>query len=202
MNREPMWYGAAGVVFGFVLGYMAANAGGERAPAAPPRFDTRAGAAPSSEAPAPPPVAAGTRALDPNEVKALEALAAREVQNANARVELGNLFMDHERWDDAIRWYGEALKLDPGNADVRTDMGACFVHGGRATEAVAVFDEALKAQPGHKKALFNKGIALMQSGRPKEAVTLWEDLLKRYPDDPQLQPLRRQIDSVRAGGGR
>jgi cytochrome c-type biogenesis protein CcmH/NrfG len=81
-------------------------------------------------------------------------------------------------------------------------MGACFVHSGRASEAVAVFDEALKAQPGHKKALYNKGIALMQSGRMKEAVALWEDLLKRYPDDAQLQPLRRQIESARAGAGR
>ena len=201
MNREPMWYGAAGVVFGFVLGYMAANAGGARPPVAAPRFDAMTGATAGAPDPAASAVPAGTHALDPNEVKALEALAAREPQNANARIELGNLFMDHERWDDAIRWYGEALKLDPKNADVRTDMGACLVHSGRAGEAVAVFDEALKAQPGHKKALFNKGIALMQAGRTKEAVTLWEDLLKRYPGDPQLQPLRQQIESARAGAG-
>ncbi len=197
-----MWYAAAGVVFGFVLGYMAANAGGGQPPASPKTFETRpvatapgAGTAALASPPA-------VHALDPNEVKALESLAAREPQNAKARIELGNLLMDHERWDDAIRWYGEALKLDPRNADVRTDMGACFVHSGRASEALAVFDEALKAEPGHKKALFNKGIALMQSGRVKEAVALWEDLLKRYPDDPQLQPLRQQIEGVRSGAGR
>lgn len=195
--KEPMWYAAGGVVFGFVLGYMAANAGSSRPPVAAPRFDAVSGAA-AAPTPDSPPAA---HALDPNEVKALEALAAREPQNASARIELGNLFMDHERWDEAIRWYTEALKLDPGNADVRTDMGACFVHSGRPSEAVDVFDEALKAQPGHRKALFNKGIALMQSGRTKDAVALWEDLLKRYPDDPQLQPLRQQIESARGRAG-
>lgn len=147
------------------------------------------------------PAAAAPRPLDPNEVRALEALAQRDPANVNARIELGNLLMDHEQWDGAVRWYLEALKLDPRNADVRTDMGACLVHAGRPSDAVPVFDEALKHQPGHKKALFNKGIALMQAGNSKAAVAVWEDLLKRYPDDPQLQPIREQIARAREASG-
>ncbi len=196
-----MWYAAAGVVFGFVLGYMAANAGGARPASVPPSL--AGGMAPGTNpAGAPAPSAPGRpRSLDPSEVKALEGFAAREPKNANPRIELGNLLMDHERWDDAARWYREALAIDPKNADVRTDMGACLVHAGRPAEAVPVFDEVLKAQPGHKKALFNKGIALMQSGQAKLAVSVWEDLLKRYPDDAQLQPIRQQIERVRSGAG-
>ena len=41
----------------------------------------------------------------------------------------------------------------------------------------------------------------MESGRPMDAVAVWEDLLKRFPDDPQLQGLRGQIDRVRSGAG-
>jgi cytochrome c-type biogenesis protein CcmH/NrfG len=144
-------------------------------------------------------VPATPRPLDPNEVKALEALAQHDPKNAAARIELGNLLMDHEQWDGAVRWYKEALALEPGNADVRTDMGACLVHAGRPAEAVPVFDEALEQQPGHKKALFNKGVALMQSGQAQAAVAVWEDLLKRYPDDPMLQPIRQQIERAKAG---
>lgn len=121
MNREPMVYGVAGVIFGFVLGYMAANAGGARpaAPAAPFLAAASGGsaAAPAHRAPV----------LDPNEVRALESLAARDVKSAEVRVELGNLLMDHERFEDAVRWYQEALALDPSNSDVRVDMGASFV---------------------------------------------------------------------------
>jgi cytochrome c-type biogenesis protein CcmH/NrfG len=197
-RREPMVYAAAGIVFGFVLGYMAANSGGAAGPGVPV-----AAVAPATgnAAPAPGP-ASGPSALDPNEVSALESLARREPGNVDARLQLGNLYMDHERWDDAIRWYQEAIKVDPKNADARVDMGACLVNSGKAGDAVAVFDEALKVAPGHKKALFNKGIALMQSGRPKDAVALWEDLLKKYPDDPQLQELKAQIQQVRASMGR
>jgi tetratricopeptide (TPR) repeat protein len=190
-RREPMLYAAAGIAFGFVLGYMVANASeGLPTSVAPPGLI--AGAAADT------PGAARRPALDPNEVSALEGLANRDPANAQVRIELGNLNMDHERWAEAVRWYNEALALEPRNADVRVDMGACLVSLGRAPEAVAAFDAALVASPGHKKALFNKGIALMQAGRPTDAVALWEDLLKRYPDDPQLAPLRQQIAEVRA----
>jgi tetratricopeptide (TPR) repeat protein len=194
-SREPMLYGVAGIVFGFVLGYMVANAGdsGPMTPV-PAAGVPAAAAAPSGAASAAP-----RAALDPNEVHALEGLAGRDPKNARARIELGNLHMDHEQWAEAVKWYGEALAIEPQNADVRVDMGACLVSLGRAPEAVAAFDQAIAIVPGHKKALFNKGIALMQSGRPKDAVALWEDLLKRYPDDPQLAPLRQQIAEVRAG---
>ncbi len=69
-------------------------------------------------------------------------------------------------------------------------------------DGLAEFERALQQSPNHKKALFNKGIAVMESGRPKDAVVVWENLLKRFPDDPQLQGLRAQIERVRAGAGR
>jgi cytochrome c-type biogenesis protein CcmH/NrfG len=199
VQKEPMIYAVAGMVFGFVLGYMAANMGDHPEPrAAPPP------GVPAGDAEAAPPARLASPARerpsvpDPNEVRALEALAAREKGNVQARVELGNLLMDHGQYEDAARWYREALALAPNSTDVRVDLGACLVSAGKADEALAEFDRALARDPGHKKALFNKGIALMQTGKPKEAVAVWEGLLKRYPDDPQLRGLREQIDQVRA----
>lgn len=196
MQREPFLHAVAGTIFGFVLGYMAANLGG---PA--PVVDARAGLPATTDSAAAPGVPGRGKtpaALDPNEVRALESLAQRDKASAAARIQLGNLYMDHERHEEAVKWYAEALGIDPKNADVRVDMGACLVSLGRAQEALAAFDLALRDSPGHKKASFNKGIALMQSGRPKEAVAVWEELLKKYPDDPQLQGLRDQIAQVRA----
>ncbi|PYQ18943.1 MAG: hypothetical protein DMF81_23405, partial [Acidobacteria bacterium] len=193
-------YAVAGIVFGFVLGYMAAGLGDHAESRVPPP----GAGAPTAEAEvAPAPAAGRARAgaaatPDPNEVRALESLAAREKANVQARIELGNLLMDHSQFDEAARWYREALALAPDNNDVRVDLGACLVSAGKAGEALAEFDRALASDPGHKKALYNKGIALMQTGRPKDAVAVWEGLIKRYPDDPQLRGLREQIDQVRA----
>jgi tetratricopeptide (TPR) repeat protein len=185
MAREPIVYALAGTVFGFVLGYMVANAGDA--------IQVEAGAAA--------PAAAAKPALDANELRALESLARRAPGSAQARIALGNLLMDHERYEEAARWYREAVALQPQNADARVDLGACLVNLGRPAEAIAELDAALGAVPGHKQATFNKGIALVQAGRAPEAIALWEDLLKRHPEDPQLAGLRRQIDELKARGG-
>ncbi len=200
MKREPVVFAVAGMVFGFVLGYMVASWD------SPPRVATAGGPTGLSLPSRPPaaggaavPQAGGGSALDPDEVKALESLAARDRSNAAVRIELGNLLMDHGQFDAAARWYREAVALDPGQPDVLVDLGASLVNGGKAAEGLEEFEKALKLDPGHKNALFNKGIALMQTGKPAEAVAIWEGLLKRFPNDPQLRGLREQIEQVKAG---
>jgi tetratricopeptide (TPR) repeat protein len=187
MRRETLVFTAAGVLFGLVVGYMAASWDVVPRPVAL-----------ATPAAAPAPRAPGKPAVNPDEVKALEALAARQPGDASARVELGNLYMDAERWEEAIRWYREALALDPSRPDVETDLGACLVSSGSPEQALAEFDKALRAKPEYKNALYNKGIALLQLGRPAEAAAVWEDLLERYPDDRQLRGLRARIEQIRA----
>jgi tetratricopeptide (TPR) repeat protein len=205
MKREPMVFAVAGMIFGFVLGYMAAGLGDQ--PSSDPR--PRPVAAASARTAPNPAAAPGAAAddghdhpvgpADPDEVRTLENLATRDKQNVQVRIELGNLHMDHAQYDEAARWYREALALKPADNDVRVDLGASLLNLGRGPDALAEFDQALKNDPGHKKALFNKGLALMQSGRPKDAVAIWDDLLKRYPGDPQLQGLKDQVERIRAG---
>jgi len=194
MRRDTLAFTLAGVVFGSVVGYMAA--GWDELPRPSPVAAVPAGApAALAAAPARPP------AIDPDEVHAMEALAGRQPQDAAVRTELGNLYMDHERWDEAIRWYREALAIDPSNPDVRTDLGACFVHSGRPEQGLAEFDTVLKAKRDHRNALFNRGVALVNLGRSLEAADAWQALLERYPDDPQLARLRGRVDELRAAAG-
>jgi len=200
MKREPVVFAVAGIIFGFVLGYMVASWDSAPRPVAAAGSSAPSVAGKSAlPADGPGPHGAGASPLDPNEVKALESLAARDRSNVQARIELGNLLMDHSQFDQAVRWYREALALEPGQADVLVDLGACLVNGGKAAEGLVEFDKALKLDPGHKKALFNKGIALMETGKPQDAVAVWEGLLKRFPNDPQLQSLRDQIERIKSG---
>jgi len=110
--------------------------------------------------------------------------------------------MDAERWDEAIRWYREALALNPALPDTLTDLGACLVSAGRPAEGLPEFEKVLRADPGHRNALYNKGIALLQMGRAPDAAAAWEELLRRHPDDPQIQGLRGRIAQIRSAAGR
>jgi tetratricopeptide (TPR) repeat protein len=187
MRRDTLVFTVAGVLFGLVVGYMAAS--WDVVPRPAPVASPAAPSAPATPAP---------KRLNPDEVKALESLAARQPGEASVRVELGNLYMDAERWDEAIRWYREALALNPTLADTATDLGACLVSAGRPAEALAEFEKVLQGDPGHRNALYNKGIALAQLGRGKDAAAAWEELLKRHPDDAQIQGLRGRIAQMRA----
>jgi tetratricopeptide (TPR) repeat protein len=182
MRRDTFVFMLAGTVFGLVVGYMAAHSG---------------------VLPSPAPVAAArsTPRVDPNEIRATESLAARQPRDAGVRVELGNLLMDAGRFDDAIRWYREALAIDPAAPNVASDLAACLVSAGRAGEALAELDKALARDPAHRLALYNRGIALTQLGRAPEAADTWQELLKRYPDDPQAERLRGRIAEIRASSG-
>jgi Flp pilus assembly protein TadD len=193
MKREPMVFAVAGMIFGFVLGYMAAGLGHPPTAESRPRVPAEAAAGSASGARAAP--------ADADEVRTLESLAARDKQNVQARVELGHLLMEHAQYEAAARWYREALGLKPADNDVRVDLGASLLNLGRAPDALAEFDQALKNDPGHKRALYNKGLALVQTGRGAEAAVVWDGLLKRYPGDPQLQGLKDQVERLRASRG-
>jgi len=193
MRRDTFVFAVAGIVFGLVVGYMAASWDVVPRPAAiGGQAATAAATAPSAPA---------TKSLNPDEVAALESLAARQPGDASVRVELGNLFMDAERWDEAIRWYREALAVNPALVETRTDIGACLVSSGRPAEGLAEFERVLAGDPGHRNALYNKGVALLQLGRAGEAAAVWEELLQRHPGDPQIQGLRGRIEQIRATAG-
>jgi cytochrome c-type biogenesis protein CcmH/NrfG len=192
MRRDTLVFAVAGILFGLVVGYMAASWDVVPRPAA---------ATTTAAPPAGSPAAPAARRVNPDEVAAMESLARRQPADASVRVELGNLYMDAERWDEAIRWYREALVLDPARTDTLTDLGACLVSSGRPAEGLAEFEKVLRGDPGQRNALYNKGIALLQMGRAAEAVAAWEDLLKRHPDDPQVQGLRGRIEQVRTAAG-
>ena len=105
MKREPMVFAVAGMIFGFVLGYMAAGFGD--APSSDPRprpvAEASSRTAPNLAAPAAGGAGSGGAATDghdhpvgpadPDEVRTLENLAARDKQNVQVRIELGNLYM-------------------------------------------------------------------------------------------------------------
>src|SRR6185436_19698126 len=110
MKTESIAYGIAGVAFGLIAGWII---GTQQAAPRPP-------AAAAQAATAAPAAGASPRAavLDEAKVTALKSVAEREPSNAQPRVELANLYFDAERYDDAIKWYQDALKLSPADVNV------------------------------------------------------------------------------------
>ena len=74
------------------------------------------------------------------------------------RLELGNLYFDAERFEDAARWYEQALAIEPRNVNASTDLGISYYYMNQPDRALQQFDRSLAIDPRHTKTLLNVGI--------------------------------------------
>lgn len=113
---------------------------------------------------------------------ALEAETARNPENAENWVQLGNAYFGAEQYQRAIDAYEEALAIAPGNPNVLSDMGVMYRRSGQPEMAVEIFDRAIAADPAHEVSRMNKGIVLMHDLNDEEgALKAWEELLEINP---------------------
>ncbi|MCG8635136.1 MAG: tetratricopeptide repeat protein [Desulfobacterales bacterium] len=112
----------------------------------------------------------------------LEEFLKENPDNAEAWVQLGNLFFDTNRYTDSIEAYNRSLELAPGNPNVLTDLGVMYRRNKAPEKAVEAFDRAIAAAPTHETARFNKGIVLMHDLNNLEgAIKAWEGLVEINP---------------------
>jgi tetratricopeptide (TPR) repeat protein len=188
MKPESIAFAVAGVVFGLIAGWVIGTQ--QAAIEGPP---ARAAETQASQ----PPAAAPT--IDEAKVSAYRSLADREPSNAVPRVQLGNLYFDAERYDESIRWYNDALKLDAKDVNVSTDLGVSYYYTNQPDRALAQFDHSLKIDPRHAKTILNVGIVKAFGKQDLEgAQQAWEQVIKIAPDSPEGQAARRALDSLRS----
>src|SRR5262249_48215191 len=134
--------------------------------------------------------------LDETQAAALKSVAEREPSNAKPRVELGNMYFDAERYDDAIKWYSEAVKLQPNDANVSTDLGVSYYYTNQPDRALAQFEHSLKIDPKHAKTLLNLGIVRAFGKQDLDGASqAWQQVIAIAPNSPEAQAAKRALDS-------
>lgn len=193
MRKESVVFGVAGVFFGVLVGWIIGTQQPARGavPAAAAAAAPAAGSA--SAGPQAPP------ALDESRVAALKATAARNPSDAETRVQLGNLYFDAERYDDARGWYEEALKIEPRNVNASTDLGIAYYYSNQPDRALAQFDRSLAIDPKHSKTLLNIGIVRAFGKQDLDgAEKAWQRVLEVAPASEEASVARRGLDGLRA----
>ena len=192
MRSDAIAFGVAGIAFGLIAGWIIGTQQAGLRPG-PPAPAAAAAAAPSGGA------APAAAILDESKVTAFKNVAERESSNPTPRVELANLYFDAERFDDAIKWYVEALKLVPNDVNVSTDLGVSYYYTNQAEKALAQFAHSLSIDPTHLKTLLNLGVVkafgVQDLAGAEEA---WEQVVKISPDSPEAQSAKRALDSLRS----
>lgn len=175
-----------GLIVGWILGTQQTGPG-----AAGPMTPT---GQPAAQLPAAPPAPV----LDVQRASALERQANNEPNNADVRVELGNVYFDAERFDLAGSWYEAALKLEPKNVNASTDLGVSYYLTNQADRALTQFEYSLKIDPAHAKTLYNVGIVRAFGKEDLDGATkAWDELIAVAPTSEEANRARTALQTLR-----
>ena len=216
---QQISFAIAGVIFGFVLGFVAAHQfyggryggiatatapetmGGQRGPvsaaASPMGGAQPAGAQEGAAGENGPPMEMMNKVSQ--ELASLKKALEQDPRNVMVLTRLGNMYMDAGMHDKALNYYTTALDVEPANVDVRTDMGTCLRQMGRPAEALKAFEESLSRDPNHWKSWFNIGVVAMYDlndyDRALAAFTKVHDL---NPGGFDMDAVRAEIDRLKS----
>jgi cytochrome c-type biogenesis protein CcmH/NrfG len=197
MKPESIVLAVAGACFGLIVGWVIGSqqTGPSRFAPAPAAVQQAAPA----QSQAAMPQAQAPRQLDQAEAQRLQTVAEKNPGDAKARVDLGNIYFDAERYPEAIAWYQQALKIHPNDADVSTDLAVCYYYSNDSDRALQQFEASLKANPTHVKTLLNQGIVLAFGKQDlKGAVAAWEKLIQLAPTSPEAETARKALQGLKS----
>lgn len=134
----------------------------------------------------------------------LEAIAAAQPGDIEARVLLARSYLQLGRYREAQAHLADALKQRPDDAGLMVDYAESLFRASppRQPDARAGYwiDRAVATEPGNQRAVFFKGILQLQAGQAAEAAATWEALLPML-DAATADALRAQIGQARAQAG-
>ena len=200
MKPESIVLAVAGTFFGLIVGWVLGSqqvSVPRSAPAPAAVSQPAQGAAPQGRSTMPP--AQPPQPLDEAKANALRVVADKNPGDAQVRVQLGNLYFDAERYEDAGQWYAAALAINPKDANVSTDLGVSFYYLKQPDRALQQFEASLKLDPNHAKTLLNQGIVKAFGKQDLNgAVACWEKLVKVAPGSPEAETARRALQGLKS----
>lgn len=101
--------------------------------------------------------------------------------NSIAYRDLGNVYMQQGRLDDAIDSYHSALDINETDAATHSNLGSALLRHGQVNEAISQLTEAVHEMPRFAEAQYNLANALLNKGNLAEAVDHYRTALDVEP---------------------
>jgi cytochrome c-type biogenesis protein CcmH/NrfG len=193
MRAESIVFAIAGSLFGLIVGWILGSQQTLSSNRAAAPVAQQAAAAPAASNPV-----SQAIPLDEDRAQTMRTTAEQNPNDAKARVDLGNMYFDAERYADAITWYEDALRINPADANVSTDLGVAYYYTNQADRAVSQFEQSLKVDPKHTKTLLNLGIVKAFGKQDLNgAAEAWQQVVALAPDSPEGQAARKALEGLR-----
>jgi len=132
-----------------------------------------------------------------NRVLALEQEIAANPDNINALIELGDIYLDSNRYEIAITTFVKAEQLAPTNFHILNDLGTLYMRTGNFENAMEKFEAVLKIDPRHIHSLYYVGLVHRETGNTDKALQAFEEVLGLNPDQQLADAVRQEIAALK-----
>lgn len=205
MWKNPLVTAVAGLLLGFFVGWIVGQ-GQPGTPAAPQQAMTNPhagvpGAPPLPGSPAMPPEGGRTATTgNPQlleQARNLETLLAKDPNNYDHLVQMGNVQYDMNNFIRAADFYEKARAIKDDSADVLTDLGVCYRETNQPKKAVELFDRAAEMKPAHWQSRYNAAVVrlfdLNDPAGAKQELDRLKSVKDKVTDIPDLSGLEQEI---------
>src|SRR5208283_329056 len=93
-------------------------------------------------------------------------------------IRAGNSYKDANDWEDALRYYRKALKVNPNNIDALIFMTDLLRRTGRLEEAATLYLEVIRLQPDDARSYNNLGYLFLLQHKLKDAERYFSEALR------------------------
>jgi tetratricopeptide (TPR) repeat protein len=130
--------------------------------------------------------------------KDLEQMLKIDSTQLGSRVDLGNIFLEIGRYQEALECFESALLVHPDDAVVLNSKGIALQELDDFEGAEACFRRVLALEPRNCQALNNLGTVYRSMGKPQQAIECFNRALELEPDNGQLL-FNRSLDLLTIG---
>lgn len=126
--------------------------------------------------------AAYTRNLDwRDKIEFYEDMASKSPRKPSVHYDLGKLYKDVGRLDDAVREYKIAIRLKPDYAEAHTNLGNVYLEKGYFDQAIEEYVVALRIDPSDPETYYNIGTAYYNQMSPQKAASAFMEAIRLMP---------------------
>jgi tetratricopeptide (TPR) repeat protein len=94
---------------------------------------------------------------------------------------IGNYYSNIGQISNAIKYYDEAIRIDPNNSLYLSQKGLALDNSGKHMAALVEYEKGILLNPNDEILWYNKGVALFNMSRFEEAINAYDIAIKLDP---------------------
>jgi cytochrome c-type biogenesis protein CcmH/NrfG len=145
------------------------------------------------------PVARGQISIELMEkIEDLKETVQKDPKDLGAWLKLGDIYLDYNRYRQAIDAYAHYLSIKPEDSDIRTKMGVMLRGVEDFDGAIEAFRKAAQINPRHVESRFQLGALFLKEKKDVNgAIKAWEDYLQVAPNSERANWVKAETERLK-----